>query len=54
MTIVNCARCNRPLKKGEKEHAERINYARCAECLYREASGTDTIKTYNAWLRRAK
>ena len=51
-TFFRCARCGKVLKKGEKEYAEKTNYNRCAECLFHEANGTDTIEKYNEWLRR--
>lgn len=52
MTIIKCARCNKELTKSDRTWAEKTKYARCAECLYHENNGTDTIEKYNEWLKK--
>jgi hypothetical protein len=49
---MNCSNCNKELKTGEREFAEKNNVPKCAECLYHELNGTDTIEAYNAWLKK--
>ena len=51
MTVINCSNCNKPLKKGEKEHCEKNNDTECAECRYHAINGTRTIDAYNEWLK---
>ena len=51
MTCINCSNCNKELKRGEKEIAEKQGHGECAECQFHEANGTRTIKQFNKWLR---
>ena len=54
MTIINCKNCNKVLLPGEKEMAEKMGVAECAECRYHKANGTRTIPEYNKWLARVQ
>lgn len=52
VSFFYCEKCGKTLKKGEKEHAEKINHPICAECSFHITNGTDTIEKYNEWLRK--
>ena len=51
-TRIKCSNCDRELKRGEKEWAEKNGSTECAECEYHAANGTRTIEKYNNWLRK--
>jgi hypothetical protein len=52
MTICNCRKCNKELLKGERQIAEKNDYAVCANCLYLELIRVRTIADYNKWLTK--
>jgi DNA-directed RNA polymerase subunit RPC12/RpoP len=50
---MQCSNCNKELKHGEREIAEKQNHRECAECQFHAMNGTRTIERYNEWLRKS-